>query len=71
MPTQTYRWPDPDIQEEGVHLPLESRPRKRKKIRKYSVIYCAGKLMQTLILTAAFLLIMAAVGNLIEYLARI
>lgn len=70
MLTQTHRWPDPVVHEEGVHLPLENRPRK-KKVRKYSIIYCVGKLVQTLILAAAFLAIMAAVGNTIEFIARL
>ena len=68
MPTQTFNeWPE--IKHEGVHLPLESRPRK-KKVRKYSIIYNLGVLIKTLILTAAFLVIIGAAGNAIELLAR-
>jgi hypothetical protein len=63
MPTQTYNnWPDPEIKYEGVHVQLESRP--RKKVKKYSFLHCTGKLI-------AFLVIIAVAGNVIEYLARL
>lgn len=69
MPTQTIRnWPE--IECEGVDM--REQPKKRgKHIRKYSILYLAGKLIKALILTASFLVIMAAVGNAIELIARI
>lgn len=38
--TQTYKdWPDLNIKEEGLHLPIEYRPRKRKHIREGSILW--------------------------------
>ena len=31
MPKTYMDWPDPEIKYEGVHLPLEYRPKKKKK----------------------------------------
>ena len=68
MPTQTIRdWPE--IQYEGIDQNEPARKRK-KHIRKYSILYCTGKILQAIILAAALCVIIGAAGNAIEYIAR-
>jgi hypothetical protein len=73
MPTQTFNnWPDPVINQKCIDQIDQNEPSRRSRhIRKYSIIYFAGKLIKMLILTAAFLTIMAAIGNSIELIARL
>lgn len=26
-----HKWPDPEVRQEGIHLPLEHRPRRKRK----------------------------------------
>jgi len=67
---QTYnRWPDPDIKYEGIN---QNEPaRKRKHLRKYSILSIAWFWIRGLIAAVALCVFIGGAGNLIEFLARI
>jgi hypothetical protein len=70
MATQTHNnWPDPEIKHEGIDQNEPARKR-RKHIRKYSIISIAWFWIRGSILAAALCVIIGAAGNAIEIIAR-
>jgi hypothetical protein len=70
MATQTIKeWPNPEIKHEGMDQ--NEPPRKRKKhVRKYSIISIAWFWIRGAILAAALCVVIGAAGNAIEMIAR-
>ena len=63
------RWPDPEITREGID---QNEPaRKKRHLRKYSILSIAWFWFRGLIAAAALCVVIGAAGNIIEILARI